>query len=221
MKYPVKHMKGKAIKRALGALLLAPVQACGDCVHAFRVGWRVDDEGLAQAWSAIVSRRHACDQIVAQTPSLQMFVSCITGMTKVRVRGTSSTATMPVYPAVSYWAVFDRADNGGYLMQRLMAMCPAAQVKKIQSCQTGRDDESTAAARLTLFTVLKDHSSSFVSHKISPILVASDAAQVEAHPPNAKLAVMPQSKYLGILPESMRELNSVGLCMYLDVLEGH
>ena len=89
--------------------LVAPVMAFGDNVCAFRVIWRPEgeSEGLSRAWDSIVSQRHLCDQVVAQSPSLQMFVSCISGIFNTG-RPLLEQAN-PVYPAVSYWAVFDGA----------------------------------------------------------------------------------------------------------------
>ena len=180
--------------------------------------WRVDDdEGLSRVWSDVVSQRCKCDAFVAQTPSLQMFVSCITGLTKFRSRLTSDPVTFPAYPAVSYWAVFDRADIGPALTLGLTAVCPAAVVKQIQSYQTDQEND-----RLTLFVALKDHCSSFVANKIRSLSRhAPLAAETDPHPPNAKLVAMSNSRYLSELPQAIEELRAAGLSIYLDVLTGH
>ena len=205
VKYPLKQLNGKAIKRILGAHLVAPVQARGDHVRAFRVLWRVDDdEGLSRVWSDVVSQRCKCDAFVAQAPSLQMFVSCITGMTKYRSRLTPDSATLPAYPAVSYWAVFDRAESGPDLTRRLRSICPTAVVKQIQSCQMDQEND-----RLTLFLALKDHCSSFVANKISSHRRHSLLAiETDPHPPNAKLVAMSNSRYLSELPPNHRRTES-------------
>ena len=217
-KYPLTQLKGKLIKRILGARVVAPVQARGDHVRAFRVIWRVDDdEGLSRVWSDVVSQRCKCDAFVAQTPSLQMFVSCITGMTKYRSRLIPDSATFPAYPAVSYWAVFDRAEIGPQLTLGLTAVCPAAVVKQIQSCQTDQEND-----RLTLFVALKDHCSSFVANKISSHRRHSLLTiETDPHPPNAKLVSTSNSRYLSELPQAIEELRAAGLSIYLDVLTGH
>ena len=217
-KYPLTQLNGKVIKRILSARVVAPVQARGDHVRAFRVMWRVDDdEGQSRAWSDVVSQRCKCDTFVAQAPSLQMFVSCITGMTKYSTRLKSDSATFPVYPAVSYWAVFDRAEIGPELTQGLTAVCPAAVVKHIQTCQTDQEND-----RHTLFVALKDHCSSFVYNKISSLnRHASFATKTDPHPPNAKLVATSNSRYLSELPQAIEELRAAGLSIYMDVLTGH
>ena len=63
IRYPTKNLKGEAVKRALAVSLVSPVRQFGDQVRAFRVVWRVDADGLAPAWEAIVARRHQCDQV--------------------------------------------------------------------------------------------------------------------------------------------------------------
>ena len=218
VKYPLKQLNGKAIKRILGERVVAPVQARGDHVCAFRVLWRVDDaEGLSQAWSDVVSQRCKCDAFVAQAPSLQMFVSCITGMTKYRSRHIPDSATLPTYPAVSYWAVFDREESGPELTRQLMSIISGAVIKQIQSCQTDQEND-----RLTLFVALKDHCSSFVANKISTHRRRSSLAiETDPHPPNAKLVATSNSRYLSELPQAIEELRAAGLSIYLDVLTGH
>ena len=217
-KYPLAQLNGKAIKRLLGARVVAPVQARGDHVRAFRVIWRVDDdEGLSRVWSDVVSQRCKCDAFVAQVPSLQMFVSCITGITKYRSRLTTECATLPVNPAVSYWAVFDRVEIGPELTRGLTAVCPAAVVKQIQSCRTDQEND-----RHTLFVALKDHCSSFVANKISSHNRHSSlVTETDPHPPNAKLVAMSNSRYLSELPQTIEELRAAGLSISLDVLTGH
>ena len=220
VKYPLKQLNGKAIKRILGERVVAPVHARGDHVCAFRVLWRVDDddgEGLSRVWSDVVSQRCNCDAFVAQAPSLQMFVSCITGMTKYRSRLTPDSATLPTYPAVSYWAVFDRAESGPELCRQLMSICPGAVIKQIQSCQTDQEND-----RLTLFVALKDHCSSFVANKISSHRRHSSLAiETDPHPPNAKLVATSNSRYLSELPQAIEELRAAGLSIYLDLLTGY
>ena len=192
------------------------MQARGDHVRAFRVLWRVDDdEGLSRVWSDVVSQRCKCDAFVAQAPSLQMFASCITGMTKARSRVIPDSRTLPVYPAVSYWAVFDRAEPAPELTRGLKSVCPAAVVKRIQSGGTDQDMD-----RLTLFTVLKDHRSRFIIDKLNSHSRHSSLA-TEIHPPNAKLMAKSSSSYLNELPQTIAHLRSAGLCIYLDVFTGH
>ena len=182
MKYPTKHLSGKAIKRVLADRLVAPVVAFGDNVCVFRVIWRSegDSEGLVRAWDYIMSQHHLCDQVVAQSPSLQMFVSCISGIFNTG-RPILEQAN-PVYPAVSYWTVFDGAatvnlDLIWSLSEQLRAACPSAMVRRIKSLRI-REHDHTHSDSGTLFTVLKDHCSWFVCQKIVRSLVACGAAAV-------------------------------------------
>ena len=189
---------------------------------AFRVIWRPegDSEGLARAWDYIVSQRHLCDQVVAQSPSLQMFVSCISGIFNTG-RPMLEQAN-PVYPAVSYWAVFDGAstvniDLISSFSEQLCAACPSAMVRTIKSLRIRKYDHTQSDSG-TLFTVLKDHCSWFVCQKIVRSLVACGAAAVPSRePPNAKVVMMPHSKYLQQLPESVVSLNVAGLRLEFEV----
>ena len=150
-----------------------------------------DSEGLARAWDSIVSQRHLCDQVVAQSPSLQMFVSCVSGIFNTG-RPMLEQAN-PVYPAVSYWAVFDGAATVNL--------------------------DHTQSDSGTLFTVLEDHSSWFMCQKIVRSLVACGAAAVPSRePPNVKVVVMPQSKYL---QHSVVSLNVAGLRLEFKVFRGN
>ena len=206
---------------------MEPVRSFGDHIIAFRVVWRVSDDWLAHTWDAILSQRQRCDQIVAQSPSLQMFVSCISGVYTKAVGGglaqTGGEPTRPVYPAVSYWAVFEGANQDSLrynnLVMRLMGACAPAEVKQIKS-QPHRHSGGLLADSGPLFVALKDQNGGFVNQKINRCLLARGAVAALAHPPNAKLVVLPQSKYLRQLPASVDALKAVGLYIDLDVLEG-
>ncbi|KAI0227823.1 hypothetical protein LSAT2_021705 [Lamellibrachia satsuma] len=216
-KYPATILKGKAIQRAVTAHLLAPVQASGDHVFPFRVIWRVDDNQLTQAWDAIVSQRLLCDQVVAQLPSLQMFVSCISGV--YSRAGGSEAGAGPVYPAVMYWAVFrDFPPNGCCeVSSRIWPVCPAVQVKPITSLSRPRAAETFGVNCRPLFIVLKDHSGLFVSQKIARSLQVSG---IDSHQSNAaKLVVMSHSKYLQMLPACVAALQDAGLNLEADVVK--
>ena len=196
------------------------MQAGGDYSIAFRVVWRVNEDKLAHAWDSIVSQRHLCDEIVAQTPSLQMFVSCISGV--FSKGAVTKPATRPVFPAVSYWAVFDSATVDEYddLGMRIVAICPSVEIKSIKSQLRRPSDTVLAADCEPLFIALKDHCSRFIIEKITRSLLATGAAAcATAQPPNAKLAVVSRSKYRQQLPASVEALNAVGLCIVLEVLE--
>ena len=162
IKYPVSKLKGTAIKTTVSARLVDPVCASGDQAVSFRVVWRVNADLLAGAWDAIVAQRRRCDRIVAQTTALQMFVSRITG---VFSKGAVTTpGTRPVYPAVSYWAVFDGTMGGGYdeLSTQISIACPFAEVKPIKSQLRRQPDVKVSADCEPLFIALKDHNSRFV-----------------------------------------------------------
>ena len=182
-----------------------------------------DSEGLARAWDSIVSQRHLCDQVVAQSPSLQMFVSCVSGIFNTG-RPMLEQAN-PVYPAVSYWAVFDGAATVNLdlifsLSEQLCAACPSAMVRRIKSLRIREYDHNQSDSG-TLFTVLKDHSSWFLCQKIVRSRVTCGAADVPSQPPNAKVVVMPQSKYLQQMPESVVSLNVAGLRLEFEVFQGN
>ena len=207
-----------AIKTTIRDRLVAPVTACGDRAHAIRVIWRVDDNNLAHAWDTIVSQRHLCDEVVAKTPSLQMFVSCICGVfNKV---GAWRGQRKPVYPAVSYWAVFDGPgpDICIDLIRRLLVACPSTQVKPITSMVRKFTVEPLVNCG-TLFVVLKDHNSGYVNQKISRSLRAAGVVGVGSHPRNAKLCVMSNSRYIQHSQASVEALSAVGLWIDMEVLE--
>ena len=217
IKYPTNTLHGKTIRRALITHLHAPVLASGDLVFPFRVVWRVVDQQRAEAWDHIVSQRRLCDELVAQTRSLQMFVSCISGVFKKAVSAQSEAG--PVFPAVCYWAVFKDVpvDFCGQVMSRILPICPAVQVKPITSlgsCQALSLHESTCKA---LFVVLKDHNGGFISRKIDRSL---QVAGIASHGTNAKLIAMPDTKYLPQLPACVKALSLAGLDLEVHVLQG-
>ena len=155
VKFPLTTLRGIDIKRTLREQLVAPVLERGDHMHAFRVVWRVEGDALARAWDNVVGRRRACDQVVARSPSLHMYVSCITG---VFSKGGTNQQQKPIYPAVSYWTVFDggAVDNSDDLMHRLATTFPDARVKPITSVIHRHSDEQIAAKCQTLYVALKD-----------------------------------------------------------------
>ena len=215
IRYPPKNLYGKAVKRVLTSHLVAPVQASGHHVITFRVIWRADGDALAHAWDDVVSQRHLCDRIVTQTPSLQMFVSCVSGVFTNPVRGRAQP-TRPVYPAVSYWAVFDEAPEQS-LALRLLTVCPSAEVKQIKSSANWNEYDSLAADCGTLFVALKDHSSDFVYRKTGQKMITLDAGGPCFR--NAKLFAMAQSQYIEQLPTAVGMLKDAGLCIDLEVFE--
>ena len=221
IKYPVSKLTGTAIKTTVSTRLVDPVCACGDYAVSFRVVWRVNANMLAGAWDAIVAQRQRCDQVVAQTTALQMFVSSITG---VFSKGAVTTpGTRPVYPAVSYWAVFDGTTTDGYgeLSTRISIACPFVEVKPIKSqLRRQQPDAAVSADCEPLFIALKDHNSRFVIQKIACSLIAMGAdCTITSHPPNAKLVVMSGSRYMRQLPASVEALNASGLYIVLEVHE--
>ena len=213
-KYPPKHLSGMGIKRVLAARLVTPVKTFGDRVLPFRVIWRD-----AHAWDDIVSQRRRCDQIVAQTGRLQMFVSCISGVFTHPVSAGVGhpTVAKPVYPSVSYWVVLKEDTNVSYseLSLRLWNACSTAQVKYITSTAVWQDDESLASDCGTLFVALKDHNSRYVYQKICRSKLFCGITSQRS---NARLAVVAQSKYTQHLPGAVSALKDVGLCMDLEVL---
>ena len=153
-----------------------------------------------------------------------LLLSCISGMFNTG-RPLLEQAN-PVYPAVSYWAVFDTATvNAGLdIPGTVSSACgPDAQVKPIKSFRFRQDNnESRSSDTGTLFTVLKDHNSWFIYEKIIHSLFACGAADVPSRePPNAKVVVMTQSKYLRQMPESVISLNVAGLRLELEVFQGN
>ena len=130
----------------------------------------------------------------------------------------SGLGDIPRLPRLSViGAVFDRAEIGPQLTLGLTAVCPAAVVRQIQSCQPDQEND-----RLTLSVALKDHCSSFVANKISSHRRHSLLAiETDPHPPNAKLVSTSNSRYLSELPQAIEELRAAGLSIYLDVLTGH
>ena len=207
------------MKRALTVSLVAPVRQFGDQVRAFRVVWRVDVDGLVPAWEAIVARRRLCDQVVAQFPALQMFVSCISGV--FNTSGSVRDQPNPVYPAVSYWVVCDGAgafaSPGARLTHQFMTVCPTAEVKEIKSLRNRPDDALTADCS-TLFIALKDHNSGFIYQKTIRSLQAEG---IDGRTSNATLNVVPRSKYLDRMTSSVVQLRSAGLYIELQVLEDY
>jgi len=224
-RYPQKNLNGRAIKSAIAAHLVAPVLTSGDRVHAFRVVWRVSDNSLAHAWDAIVSLRHLCDDVVAKTPSLQMFVSCISGVftNAVAAGSTRASPEKPIYPAVSYWVVLDesRASSFGELFYRIVAVCPSVQVKHIKSLRCSQIEEPLPVECGTLFVTLKDHNSRFVHQKITRSLLAAGVAHVSSQPVNAKLLLMPRSKYVQQIPAAVEVTKASGLSIELEVIDGN
>ena len=198
------------------------MRTSGDSVHAFRLVWRrrPDQEGLARAWEPIFSQRHLCDQVVARTPSLQMFVSCISGLVTSAARGQSETARRHVFTAVSYWAVFDQGVAIDEAVRRmsgqLVTVCPAAQIKLIQpNCSRGGGEDLIA---MTLFIAVKDHCSSYVHQKSHRNTLALSST-ADLWPSNAKLVAVPRCKYIGQLRPSMTLMRNVGMHMDLHELD--
>ena len=224
-RYPQKNLNGKAIKSTIAEHLVTPVLAYGDQVHAFRVIWRINDDlGLAQMWDAITASRALCDDIIAKTPALQMFVSCISGVftnAVVAAAGRGATQEKPVYPAISYWVVFDTgaADNFGELSSRISAAFPSAQVKRIQSLRGSLSEEPLGVACGKLFVTLKDHNSGFVNQRINRSLMATGADESHPQPANAKLGMISTSKYIQRVASAMDAMTTSGLCIHYELLE--
>ena len=124
----------------------------------------------------------------------------------------------PIYPAVSYWTVFEGRDAGGYgdlTTRRLFSACPSAEVKPIKSLF--HSDESLSPDCGPLFVTLKDHAGSFLMQKINSSLLAMGAPGVSSHPPNARLVVTSRSKYLTDMPETVSALQVAGLRINMDI----
>ena len=217
-KYPQNILYGVAIKHTINTHLVGPVVASGDQVDAFRVVWRVGGlDELAHAWDTITSQRRLYDQIVAQSPSLQMFVSCISGVFSKNIG--AGPECRPIYPAVSYWTVFEGRDAGAYgdMTRRLFSVCPSAEVKPIKSLR--HSDESLSPDCGPLFVTLKDHAGSFVMQKINSSLLVVGAPGVSPHPPNARLVVTSRGKYIREMPETVSALQLAGLRISMDISE--
>ena len=214
-KYPQAMLNGRAIKRAVAAHLLEPVLAFGHHVFPFRIVWRVSDDQIPEAWDDIVAHREQCDRIVAETPSLQMFVSCISG---VYTRSTrSEMGPRPVYPVVSYWVVLFGSvlDESGEMLSRIRTAYPCVQRKQITSLNRLKSSAPTDSN--PLYVVLKDHNSAFVNQKIARSLQPSE---FHSHRANAKLLVMSHSVYLPQVPACVPALQDAGLYMEADVMHG-
>ena len=196
IKYPVSKLKGTALKTTVSTRLVDSVCASGDQAVSFRVVWRVNTDLLAGAWDAIVAQRRRCDKNVV------------------------APGTRPVYPAVSYWAVFDGTIGVGYdeLSTRISIAYPFVEVKPIKSQLRRQPDVMVSADCEPLFIALKDHNSRFVIQKIACSLVAMGAdCTVTSHPPNAKLVVMSGCRYMRQLPASVEALNASGLRHFFSV----
>ena len=133
--------------------------AFGHRVFPFRIVWRVSDDHIPEAWDDIVAHREQCDRIVAQTPSLQMFVSCISGVYTRSTRWKLETGPRPVYPVVSYWAVLlgSVLGEGGEMLSRIRTACPSVQLKQITSLTRFKPSAPTDSN--PLYVVLKYHNS--------------------------------------------------------------
>ena len=161
-----------------------------------------------------MAHREQCDRIVAETLSLQMFVSCISG---VYTRSTrSEMGATPVYPVVSYWAVFlgTVQDEGGEMLSRIRKACPCVQLKQITSLT--RIKSSAPTDSNPLYVVLKDHNIVFVNQKITRSLQPSP---FHSHRANAKLFVMSHSVYLPQIPVCVQALQDAGLYMDAEVTQ--
>ena len=197
---------------------MAPVRAFGDTVDAFRITWRAPAEGFARAWDSIVSKRLTCDRIVASIPTLQMFVSCISGV--FNTAETRRPEQQPVYPSVSYWVVFEGTGAVSELARRMVRACPDAQLKNIVSSRARPNTEWADVHCGTLFTVLKDHNSSYVNEKIIRCVEGVRRGSATSHfQQNAKLFVVSRGKYVGQLHASVEALKAVGVDIALHVLD--
>ena len=179
-------------------------------------------------WDAIAASRAACDDIIAKTPALQMFVSCISGVftnAVVAASGRGATQEKPVYPAISYWVVLDTGavDTFGELFDelssRIIAVFPSAQVKRIHSLRGSSSEEPLGVACGKLFVTLKDHNGGFVNQKINRSLLATGADEVHPQPANAKLCLVSTSKYVQRIASAMDAMNAAGLCIRFELLE--
>ena len=148
-------------------------------------------------------------------------MSCISGLVTSAARGQSESAWRPVFPAVSYWAVFNQGvaiDEAVRKMSgQLVTVCPAAQVKLIQpNCSRGGGEDLIA---MTLFIAVKDHCSSYVHQKTRRSMLAQSTADLR--PSNANLVAVPRCKYIGQLRPSMTLMRNVGMRMDLHELYEH
>ena len=162
---------------------------------------------------------------VARTPSLHLFVSCISGMTTNATAAGEVPTERPVYPAVGYWAVFDAAapgDSYDELLSRMTVVCPSAQVKRITPLIIFKPDVSVGVTTIgSLFGVLKDHNGGFVRRKIALSILATGGAIYDSQPPNAKLVLIRRSKYTQLLVPAVDALKEAGLCIDLELVEGN
>ena len=222
IRHPAKNLYGKAVKRALCSHVVEPVRAFGHSVLAFRVIWRVDGDELSRAWDTVLSQRRLCDQVVARLPSVQMFVSCVTGVFTNPAQGRSDT---PVYPAVSYWAACEgRASCGTSrdLSRMLNIACPSAAFKYIEMPAFWDEHKSLADDCATLFVALKEHNGEFVYQKSGQRMrdQISGRPTTHAHFQNAKVFVSSRSKYLELIPTTVQGLKVAGIRVDPEVFEG-
>ena len=197
---------------------MAPVRASGDDVDAFRITWRAPAEGLARTWDSIVSKRITCDRIVSSIPTLQMFVSCISGV--FNTAKTRHPEQQPVYPSVSYWVVFEGTGAVSELARRMVRACPDAQLKHIVSSRARPNRKWPDVHCGTLFTALKDHNSGYVYEKIIRCVEGVCSGSAASHlEHNDKLFVVSRGKYVDKLHASLEALKAVGLDIALHVLE--
>ena len=185
---------------------------------AFRITWRAPSKGLVHAWDSIVSKRITCDRIVSSIPTLQMFVSCISGV--FNTAETRRPEQQPVYPSVSYWVVFEDIGAVGELAHQMLRAFPDAQLKHIVSSRPQPNIHWPDVHCRTLFTALKDHNSSYVNEKIIRCLEEVHSGSATSHlQQNAKLFVVSHGKYVGQIHASLEALRAAGISIALDVLE--
>ena len=180
----------------------------------------MDGPAVEGAWNEIVLRRLMCDDVIRNLPHIDFFISSITGVfTKASSKGMGPKY---IYPGISYWIAHEEGAKHPTpsemdIMRGLKNVCPEAEIKSIRwhYSEKKKEARSVDAISAPLFVVLKDHSNSYIRHKIlqsmdklgMPTIITQTAAKL--------IVVNPTS--LWQLQSACQRLATSGLVIDLEV----
>lgn len=191
---PARQLNSIAIKNS-ARCYIAPIVQRGLAVFTVKCVWRVagGQDGLYKAWDMISEKRNECDTSVADIPNVVFFFSAISVFDDKNKKSasednvetveseqsllseTNSSQSTTVYesavrkkryPAISYWIAVT-SKNGAPVrdlsLRKALLKCNVEIDAKTVSCRRGSEEKCIRA----LFTVLKDHSSSYMQELVN------------------------------------------------------
>ena len=193
-RHPARQLNSKALKDTVLSYVVPVVQKRFRIVSAKCV-WRVENipDNLKKAWNMICEKREECDNALKALDNVALFFSAVASCDTKEGRpvsksdedlditsnqvialpdNDSSTNTFDVavdkgrFPAISYWMALETPNGFPVspvpIRRRLIACQVEIDTKILTRCRMGVPQDISKA----LYTVLKDHSSSYMKDAV-------------------------------------------------------